>query len=140
MFIFMKNINFILVFFLEILLYLIFWVLWACMAMPTKIIVSTWRKLWYLCECKNQNWPLIFFLRYYTLLNPAIWLVKSIWPMTWEPNLSRHWICGKISMAIWLFISYYFLEKAIVYFWPNQTFSEKSALTRFSQFWVCITM
>ena len=53
----------------------------------------------------------------HTLLNPAIWLVKSIWPMTWEPNLSRHWICGKISMAIWLFISYYFLEKVIVYFW-----------------------
>ena len=60
----MLQINFITHFFLRYCketAILLFWVHWACFAAP-KMVVSTWRNLWYLCYRQKTNFILSIFL------------------------------------------------------------------------------
>ena len=58
---------------------LLFWVLWAFPITHThKMIVSTYRRLWYLSTCQKYTSSFTSFLRYYILKNSVIWLANSI--------------------------------------------------------------
>ena len=49
----------------------------ARLATP-RMIISTCRKLWFLSASQKQTSSFTFFLRYYMLKNPAIWLTERI--------------------------------------------------------------
>ena len=43
-----------------------------------KITISTCRRLWYLSACQKYTSSFTYFLKYYILKNPEIWLADSI--------------------------------------------------------------
>ena len=81
MFIYRQIINFIPPLFLEILLSYYKFIL-DTLGMPGYIYQKQYnqlvRKFIVYIQSKNQFDPMLFFLRYYTLKNPAIWLTEII--------------------------------------------------------------
>ena len=57
----------------------------------------------------------LFFLRYYILKNPVIWLVNSLL----SHNISRYEIGGEISITILVFILDYFQNKLMTKFFKK---------------------
>ena len=106
-----------------------------------KITISTCRKLWFACQKCTSSFN--SFLRYYILKNPAIYLAKEFWPITWEPEFCQIWdwwwnMNNNISFHFSLFPrknndkNFQKIQKTLFwhYFGPF--------LTKFRQKWVCL--
>ena len=74
---------------------MVFWVLCACITTTIKTNSINLNETLFI-YMKKINLISHFFLRYYTLKNPAIWLVKSI--LLHNQNFGRQRICGEIKM------------------------------------------
>ena len=71
---------------------------------PPKKIISTCDEHGCLSACKKSTLSPVFFLRYYTLQNPAIDWPGAFWPITQERELWQIWgLCRIINSNIFHF-------------------------------------
>ena len=77
-------------------------VIWAWLSNPSKLIVSTCRKLWCLSACKKSTSSLIFFLKYCILILSTLGMTSHTHQIIkyWWYQLVENFICTKNQLHL----------------------------------------